>query len=341
MKQTILIFLGIIHIVLSIPLPEQSQSLSGGTYNFAYDTNTGGFHSQSGSASGTSGKYGFNTADGKLNVQFSAGSGGGGGGGEPASTYSAYNGANGGGSGTYSLNLNPDGSYSYNYDLNDQGKSESRQPDGEVVGKFHFTGKDGQRKSIEYTAGRGGFQPVGDHIPKADDNGANGAPSAYSAFGGNGNGDMGSMSLNLQPGGDYSYSYALKDQSKSESGSGGKVKGQFSFVAPDGKNRAIKYTADENGFLAEGDHLPKSVEPLSINGGNDGSYYSAPLDAGARPGSYSFDYMAKAHGRSEQGNSGDIKGDYSVMSLGGNQKSSYTAGKDGFIPIHDIMINLG
>lgn len=34
--------------------------------------------------------------------------------------------------------------------------------------------------------------------------------------------------------------------------------GSFSYTAPDGQEIKIEYTADENGFVPKGDHLPTS-----------------------------------------------------------------------------------
>ncbi|VVC96193.1 unnamed protein product [Leptidea sinapis] len=44
---------------------------------------------------------------------------------------------------------------------------------------------------------------------------------------------------------------------------GSKVKGSYSYIGDDGKIYKISYTADENGFLAHGDHLP-TPPPVSI-----------------------------------------------------------------------------
>ncbi|KAK3867602.1 hypothetical protein Pcinc_026957 [Petrolisthes cinctipes] len=59
--------------------------------------------------------------------------------------------------------------------------------------------------------------------------------------------------------GSYSFSYDNSDSSRSESGDAqNKVNGRFSFVADDGIERNIQYTAGaDTGFIAEGAHLPQ------------------------------------------------------------------------------------
>lgn len=36
--------------------------------------------------------------------------------------------------------------------------------------------------------------------------------------------------------------------------------GGYSYTAPDGQLISLKYKADSNGFVPEGDHLPKQIE---------------------------------------------------------------------------------
>ncbi|KAK7867374.1 hypothetical protein R5R35_008918 [Gryllus longicercus] len=73
-------------------------------------------------------------------------------------------------------NLNPDGSYQWNYETGNGIKAQetgSLEPaddpkDGNVVvaqGGFSYTGDDGTPISLSYRADKGGFQPEGAHLP--------------------------------------------------------------------------------------------------------------------------------------------------------------------------------
>lgn len=62
----------------------------------------------------------------------------------------------------------------------------------------------------------------------------------------------------------YRFSYDAGDHSRTESrdpNGGGVVSGSYSFVADDGVQRSVRYTAGAGtGFVAEGDHLPQPPE---------------------------------------------------------------------------------
>lgn len=47
----------------------------------------------------------------------------------------------------------PDGSYDFSYDLGDQSRSEKSDADGNVEGSYSYTGADGKKVQITYTAG--------------------------------------------------------------------------------------------------------------------------------------------------------------------------------------------
>lgn len=70
--------------------------------------------------------------------------------------------------------LNPDGSYSYRYELSDGSFSYANADAfGVVKGGYGFKNKDGEDVTLEYTAGKEGFVPNGAHLPAL--------PAQYSA----------------------------------------------------------------------------------------------------------------------------------------------------------------
>lgn len=64
-----------------------------------------------------------------------------------------------------------------------------------------------------------------------------------------------------------------------ESGQNANAHGSYSYTAPDGQHITVSYTADENGFHPQGDHLPtpppipeailRSIEYNARHAGND------------------------------------------------------------------------
>ncbi|XP_069674216.1 larval cuticle protein 65Ag1-like [Periplaneta americana] len=73
--------------------------------------------------------------------------------------------------------------------------------------------------------------------------------------------------------GSYSYSFETGDGTKAEQSGqlknlgpnddGEVVQGSFSYVAPDGKTYSVTYTADENGFQPQGEHLLAIPEAIA------------------------------------------------------------------------------
>jgi len=60
------------------------------------------------------------------------------------------------------------GQYNFGYSSSDgQSKSETRDGDGDVSGSYSYITPEGQKVNLAYTAGRGGFQASGDHLPEA------------------------------------------------------------------------------------------------------------------------------------------------------------------------------
>ncbi|XP_046393337.1 uncharacterized protein LOC124161145 [Ischnura elegans] len=248
-----------------------------------------------------------------------------------------------------------DGSYSFSYNAGDHAREESADAAGNVRGRFSFVAKDGVNRKIEYEAGaEKGFVAKGDHIPQTDSlelkkiaispatTISHSAPafvqtSAKSA-----------TTYSTAPGdGSYSFAYKADDHSREESAdAAGNVRGQFSFVAKDGINRKVEYTAGaEKGFEAKGLHLPaetpveaktsifipspyqapKPIVPLT----SPTTFKTSPVDA-----SYSFAYEAEDHSRQESADAaGNVKGHFAFKAKDGvNRKVDYEAGAErGFI----------
>ncbi|XP_055629606.1 cuticle protein CP14.6-like [Toxorhynchites rutilus septentrionalis] len=61
--------------------------------------------------------------------------------------------------------------------------------------------------------------------------------------------------------GSYAYNYETSNgiRANQRSQDGIRASGQFGFVAPEGVDIQLSYTADENGFVPQGAHLP--IEP--------------------------------------------------------------------------------
>jgi Insect cuticle protein len=68
------------------------------------------------------------------------------------------------------------------------------------------------------------------------------------------------QSSDISPDGSYSYAYETSNGiAGSEAGVGGKnAAGSNSYYSPDGTPIKLTYTADENGYHPQGDHLPTS-----------------------------------------------------------------------------------
>ncbi|KAH1002797.1 endocuticle structural glycoprotein SgAbd-2 [Dendroctonus ponderosae] len=67
--------------------------------------------------------------------------------------------------------------------------------------------------------------------------------------------------------GTYSYNYESANGIVSEEagdvrGDGTKAHGSYSFTLPDGQHVSVSYTADENGFVAQGSHIPDIPEAI-------------------------------------------------------------------------------
>lgn len=63
--------------------------------------------------------------------------------------------------------VNDDGSYTYGFEAADGSfKVETRDKEGNVLGKYGYLDETGQVKTVEYTSGRVGHQARGEHLPE-------------------------------------------------------------------------------------------------------------------------------------------------------------------------------
>lgn len=173
--------------------------------------------------------------------------------------------------------LSKDNAYSYSYKTDSSSKQETSDAQGNVVGAFSYIGGDGINRNVQYTAGSQGFVATGEHLPRQNAFGF----AQLSQIGSNSNnldltkseGLNSFAKQNTQTvGNDHSYSYSYNTDSSSKqetSDAQGNVVGSFNFIAGDGINRNVKYTANSQGFIASGEHLPQ--QSSSVQSSNIGS----------------------------------------------------------------------
>lgn len=71
------------------------------------------------------------------------------------------------------------------------------------------------------------------------------------------NAEVRSLENSVSGDGSYHYSFDISNGiSGQQTGNGDSATGQSSHISPEGQTIVLKYTADENGFHPEGDHLP-------------------------------------------------------------------------------------
>ncbi|XP_066244843.1 pupal cuticle protein 20-like [Euwallacea similis] len=89
--------------------------------------------------------------------------------------------------------------------------------------------------------------------------------------------------------GDYSFAFETENQIRQQevgeqrvvgNEQATNVRGSYSYVTPEGQQVSVNYVADENGFRAEGDHLPTQPAIQSFQRFNSGSnaYYTGDLE---------------------------------------------------------------
>ncbi|KAG7162771.1 Larval cuticle protein LCP-17-like 3 [Homarus americanus] len=183
-----------------------------------------------------------------------------------------------------------DASYSFSYDAGDSSRSESADPNLNVQGTYSFVPPDSNnRLTVNYVAGSDtGFLAEGDHLPVAPEadfgsrltagsvSPTGSAPIAYAAPASAPAvpGDAAQFSTapalsapvevaqvrsSAAEDGSYSFSYGTASSSRAESADAkNSVRGEYAFVADDGINRQIKYSASaDTGYIAQGDSLPR------------------------------------------------------------------------------------
>lgn len=284
-------------------------------------------------------------------------------------SYSSVNGASLSAATSQSV-ANNDGSYSFSYNAGDSTRQESADAQNNVKGSFAFKAKDdGQTRRVDYEAGpRTGFVAKGSHLPvspsvpvnsfEAPSGGFSSRSPVVSTYAGTPSGSDDDEG----PSGDasYSFSYNTGDHSREESSdSQGNVKGRFSYVAKDGVQRNVDYTAGAGkGFVAKGAHLPVASSKVAFGQSSSGysssasssshashasSYSSnsfasantASSAAAAGDGSYSFSYNAGDHSRQESADSqNNVRGSFSFKAKddGQTRHIDYEAGPaTGFI----------
>ncbi|XP_066156875.1 endocuticle structural glycoprotein SgAbd-2-like [Euwallacea fornicatus] len=121
-------------------------------------------------------------------------------------------------------------------------------------------------------------------------------PTAILKFNADNNGD-----------GRYRYNYETANSISAEEqgearGDGSKVYGSYSYISPEGERISITYTADENGFVPQGSHIPTPppipeaiLKSLQENAAaeargifDDGQYRGEGLNEGRQQGTGAF-----------------------------------------------------
>lgn len=339
--------------------------------------------------------------------------------------------ATGAAAGQQYSNRYTDGSYDFGYQTGSGGfQSERRTAGGLVTGQYGTSGPDGTYTNVQYqgqsTGGDGGYSRLSSEKYRPSYGGAAGisaplrqayvapaAPQRYTApaaplrqsyvapapqrYTAGRPTEFAQFNLERKGDGSYAYSYSSSDASKQESRSGdGQVQGSFTVRGDDGVQRTTSYTAGAQGFLASGDHLPRTDDGQPAAGTNEGaaavsaaiqsqrylggqaqrytaggykssgayqqsaayvapqayssgagssgiyrSSYTESVDESPKP--FAFNYDAGAHSRQEQQDgSGVVRGSYTVNTPDGSFKQlTYQADDSGFHIIDEKQVESG
>jgi len=181
-------------------------------------------------------------------------------------------------------NLDQDASYNFGYSTSESDRKESADNDLNVKGSFSFVADDGIRRTVEYIAGSTtGFVATGAHLPVAEDAAAATAPLLKTAAPirqvlpvapvvvpavAHVSPLVKTSDVAVEKTGDSSYSFNYQNNHSSRDETADSelnVKGSYKFVADDGVERSVKYTAGSStGFVAEGAHLPTPVVAAAV-----------------------------------------------------------------------------
>lgn len=187
--------------------------------------------------------------------------------------------------------LNPDGSYSFEYQTSTHSRAEAGDRDNNVVGDFDFVADDGVRRAIEYEAGSAtGFIAKGDHIPVG--------PVVPGAPSGQPTGDivpvrevafidpLAGTGLDAS----YSFDFDSEQYSRTESADAdGNVQGQYTVVDDDGLRRTYRFQAGKGiGFQTEEVSSSQGPRPRPTSSAATGRLATSPTYTGRPTPSTSF-----------------------------------------------------
>nr|CAD7594962.1 unnamed protein product [Timema genevievae] len=189
------------------------------------------------------------------------------------------------------------------------------------------------------------------YLPPNNAASSGGAPGAIAApfSGGAGNfGSSGAGKLGYETANSISQSESgyLKNAGAGEGAEAQTVQGSYSYTGPDGITINLAYTADENGFQAQGDHLPRSppipeeiLKSLEYNAAHPeedesgvpsaqrgyqsaglAQQYGTPIQGGPVGGAFGSGFGAGAVSSRPGSSSGSLGG------FGGRRPSTGTAG---------------
>lgn len=237
----------------------------------------------------------------------------------------------------YYSTRNNDGSYQFSFGTDDHTRDEVGDIAGNVVGSYRYVSDDNHEREVNYNAGPGlGFQAAGEGILDVpaliDEIRAYRGPWIEP--------DYPAHWANLPR--SYNFAYHAGDSARKEfSDDDGNLHGFYSYLDDEGNQQTVHYEAGIGGYRVLGNNLPDGISSQYVR-----ARESAPsLQQVARPraahvdpsnlkisyggdGSYSFDYDAAGHRRSESADAaGNVGGSFSYVGDDNvNYNVDYSAG---------------